>query len=76
MSILTAPPNVANRVAEPELSQEERQREIWDFYEQEVMKAVESDTWIQGTPEFWEKLRQEARERREARKLSAGVMNQ
>ena len=43
---------------------------MWDYYEQEVPKAVENDTWIQGTPEFWEKLRKEAHERRETRKTS------
>ena len=63
MSLLTAPPNVA----EPELTEEEQQQKMWDYYEQEVLKAVESDTWIQGTPEFWERLRKEAHERREAR---------
>ena len=63
MSMLTAPPNVPTQAAE-----EERQQKVWDYYEQEVMKAIESDTWIPGTPEFWEKLRNEAHERREARK--------
>ena len=72
MSALTAPPNVA----EQELTEEERQQKMWDYYEQEVLKAIESDTWIQGTPEFWERLRKEAHERREARKISALSKNQ
>ena len=66
MSTLTAPPNLA----EPKLTDEERQQKMWDYYEQEVLKAIESDTWIEGTPEFWEQLRKEAHERREARKMS------
>jgi len=75
MTTLTAPPNVSERVAELEHSEEEQQQKMWDYYEREVMKAIESDTWIQGTPEFWEKLHQEARKRREARKISAGATN-
>ena len=67
MSTLTAPPNIA----EQELADEERQQKMWDYYEQEVLKAIESDTWIEGTPEFWDKLRKEAHERREVRKRSA-----
>ena len=54
-----------------QLAEAQRQRKIWDYYEQEVLKAIESDTWIEGTPEFWEKKRREAHERREARKASA-----
>ena len=67
MSTLAAPSNLAVQ----ELADEERQQKMWDYYEQEVLKAVESDTWIQGTPEFWEKLRKEAQQRREARRMSA-----
>ena len=74
MSTLTAPPDVFEQVAEPELTDEEQR--MWDYYEREVLKAIESDTWIQGTPEFWERLRTEAHERREARKMSAGARNQ
>ena len=76
---------VAQQVAELELADEaayfeklaeaERQRKIWDYYEQEVLKAIESDTWVEGTPEFWEKLRNEAHERREARKMSVSGRN-
>jgi hypothetical protein len=72
---------VKQQVAEQELADEtayfeklaeaQRQRKIWNYYEQEVLKAIESDTWIEGTLEFWEKLRQGAHERREARKASA-----
>ena len=70
MSTLAAPPNVSTQIAE-----EERRQKVWDYYEQEVLKAIESDTWIPGTPEFWEKLRHEAHERREARKTSAVSRN-
>jgi len=72
---------VKQQVAEQELADEaayfeklaeaQRQQKIWDYYEQEVLKALESDTWIEGTPEFWDKIRQKAQERREARKTSA-----
>jgi len=72
MSTLTAPPNVA----EQELTEEERQQKIWDYYEQEVMKAIDSDRWIPYTPDYFDKLRREAHERREARKLSAAARNQ
>ena len=67
MSTLTAPQNVA----EPELTEEEQQRKMWDYNEQAVLKAIDSDTWAEGTPEFWEKLRKEAHQRREARKTAA-----
>jgi hypothetical protein len=63
MSTLTVPQDVA----EPELSEEERK--MWDYYEQEVLKAIESDQWTEGTPEYWEKLRKEAHERHKARNL-------
>ena len=71
MSTLTAPQSVA----ESELAEEERQRKIWDYYEQEVLKALESDVRIPGTPEFWEKLRKEVHQRRESRKTSAALKN-
>ena len=67
MSTLTLPPR---SVPKQETAEEEQQK-IWDYYEQEVMKAIESDTWTPGTPEFWESLRKKAHERREARKTSA-----
>ena len=72
MSTLTAPPHAA----EQELTEEERQQKLWDYYEQKVLEAMEDDTWIQGTPEFWENLRKEAHDRREARKMSAVARNQ
>ena len=58
------------------LAEAEHKRKIRDYYEREVMKAIESDTWTEGTPEFWEKLRKEAHERRESRKNSAALRNQ
>ena len=64
MSTLTA----SQDVAEPELSEEKRK--MWDYYEQEVLKALESDVRIPETPEFWENLRKEAQQRREIRKAS------
>ena len=68
MSTLTAPQDVA------ELSEEERK--MWDYYEQEVLKALESDVRIPETPEFWENLRKEAHQRREIRKTSVALKNQ
>jgi len=72
MSTLTASPNVA----EQELTEEERQQKVWDYYEQKVLEALEDDAWIPYTPDFWENLRQEAHDRREARKMSAVARNQ
>ncbi|MCL2743536.1 MAG: hypothetical protein FWE67_06780 [Planctomycetaceae bacterium] len=69
-------PNVPEQNTGVELTEEERERKIWAYYEQEVLKAIESDRWIPGTPEFWENLRKEAHERREARKTSAALRNQ
>jgi len=63
MSTLTAPPNVA----EQELTDEEQQRKMWDYYEQEVLKAVESDTWIPYTPDFFDKIREEVKQRLQAK---------
>ena len=63
MSTLTAPPNVA----EQELTDEEQQRKMWDYYEQEVLKAVESDTWIPYTPYFFDKIREEVKQRLQAK---------
>ena len=63
MSTLTAPPNVA----EQELTEEERQQKMWDYYEQEVLKAVESDTWIPYTPDYFDKIRERVRQRLQAK---------
>jgi len=64
---------VKQQVAEQELADEtayfeqlaeaQRQRKIWDYYEQEVMKALESDTWIPYTPDFWDKIRANVEQR-------------
>ena len=59
MSTLTAPPDAA----EQELTEEERQQKMWDYYEQEVLKAVESNTWIPYTPEFLDNIRKEVEQR-------------
>ena len=59
MSTLTAPPNVA----EQELTEEEQQQKMWDYYEQEVLKAIESDTWIPYTPDYFDKIRERVRQR-------------
>ena len=69
MSTLTISQDVAEADVQPELTEEERK--MWDYYEQEVLKAIDSNKWTEGTPEFWEKLRKEAHQRREARKTAA-----
>jgi len=64
---------VAQQVAEQELADEtayfeklaetERQRKIWDYYEQEVLKALDDDKWIPYTPDLLDKIREEVRQR-------------
>jgi hypothetical protein len=61
MSTLTAPQNVA----EPELTEEERK--MWDHYEREVLKAIDSDTWTPMTPEYWSDFLRKRAERKAAR---------
>ena len=61
MSLLTAPPDVA----ESELTDEEQK--MWDYYEQEVLKAVESDRWIPYTPDYFDKMRERVRQRLQAK---------
>ena len=58
MSILTAPPIVA----EPEVAEEERQQAMWDYYEREVLKAIESDRWIPYTPDYFDRIRDRVRQ--------------
>ena len=52
------------------LANAEHKWKILDYYEKEVMKAIVSDKWSPGTPEFGEKLRKKSQERREARNES------
>ena len=59
MSTLTAPPNVA----EQELTEEERQRKMWDYYEQEVLRGLNSGQSIPLPPDFWDEIREEVRQR-------------
>jgi len=56
MSTLTAP---QKNVAEPELTEEERQRRITAYYEREIQRGLDSGPPIPLTPEFWEKLNAE-----------------
>jgi len=62
MSTLTAPPNVV----EPELTEEDRK--MWDYYEQEVLKAIDSGPSIPLTPEFWVTIREEVEQRLQAKR--------
>ena len=63
MSTLIAPPNIA----EQELANEERQQKMWDYYEQEVIRGLESGHPIPLTPEYWSDFLQKREERRAAR---------
>jgi len=63
MSTLTAPPIVA----EPESTEDERQQAMWDYYEREVLKAIESDRWIPYTPDYFDKIRERVRQRHQAK---------
>ena len=64
MSTLTAPPNVAER----ELTDEQRQRKIWDYYEREVIHGLESGPPVPLTPEYWSDFLQKREERNAERK--------
>ena len=55
MSTLTAPQDVA----EPELTEEDRQRRITAYYEREIQKGLDSGPSIPITPEFWDELNAE-----------------
>ena len=63
MSTLTALPNVA----EQELTEEERQQKVWDYYEQEVMRGLESGPPIPLTPEYWSEFLRKREERKIAK---------
>ena len=63
MSTLTASPNVA----EQELTEEERQQKVWDYYEQEVLRGLESGPSIPLTPEYWNEFLQKREERKTAK---------
>jgi hypothetical protein len=48
------------------LAEEEHVRKIWAYYEKEVMNAIESDTWIPYTPDFWDKIHEDIEQRLQA----------
>ena len=76
---------IKQQVAEQELADEaayfeqlaeaQRQRKIWDYYEQEVLKAIDSADKGKGTiikteedrEKFWDNLRADVEQRRKAR---------
>ena len=60
MSTLTALPNVA----EQELTEEELQQKLWDYYEQEVLRGLESGPSIPLTPEYWNEFLRKREERK------------
>jgi len=65
---------VKQQVAEQELADEtayfeqlaeaQRQRKIWDYYEQEVLKALESGEPIPLTPEYWSEFLRQRKEKK------------
>jgi hypothetical protein len=46
------------------LAEAERQRKIWDYYEQEVLRGLESGEPIPLTPEFWSEFLRKREERK------------
>ena len=48
------------------LAEKERIQAIRDYYERECLKAVESDTWIPYTPDFFDKIDEEIRQELQA----------
>jgi methionyl-tRNA formyltransferase len=74
---------VAQQVAEQELPDEaayfeklaeaERQRKIWDYYEREVLRGLESGEPIPLTPEYWSEF---LRKREERKKVYCAGENQ
>ena len=59
MSTLIAPPNAA----ELELANDEQQRKMWDYYEQEVLRGLNSGPSVPLTPDFWDEIREEVKQR-------------
>ena len=48
------------------LAEAERQRKIWDYYEQEVTRGLASGPSIPLTPEYWNEFLRKREERRNA----------
>jgi len=61
MSTLAALPIVT----EPECTGEEQQ--IWDYYEQEILKTLKKDKSVPYTSEFWDKIRADVELRLQAK---------
>ena len=54
-------------LAEQRLAEKERIQAIRDYYEQECLKALEGGPPIPLTPDFWDKVRENVRQRRQAK---------
>ncbi len=50
------------------LAEAERQQKIWDYYEEEVIRGLESGPPIPLTQEFWDGFLREREERRNAKR--------
>ena len=68
MSTLTVPQDAAEADVQPELTEEKRK--MWDYYEQEVMKAIENDKWVPYNAEFWDKIHADVEQRLQAKKAT------
>ena len=45
---------------------EEHVQKVWDYYERECLKAIESDTWIPYDENFWDDIDKEIDQRLQA----------
>jgi hypothetical protein len=64
MTTLTALKNVS----EQEFNDAERQQKIWDYYEQEVLRGIESGQPIPLTSEYWKDFLQKREEQKAAQR--------
>ena len=55
------------------LAEAEHRQRIWDYYEQEVKRGLESGPPIPDSPEFWDGIREEVRQRVQSKKRGSVV---
>ena len=80
MSTLAAPP-LADSISSPTMDEyitqqlieqgfpadEEHVQKVWDYYERECLKAIESDTWIPYDENFWDDINERIERRLRAK---------
>ena len=80
MSTLAAPP-LADSISPPMMDEyivqqlieqgypadEEHVQKVWDYYERECLKAIESDTWIPYDENFWDNMNERIEKRLRAK---------